>query len=48
MVSHKGWNTSKKANIDTLMKEGARTIILNSALPKIQEKKDVLDKVLKQ
>ena len=38
----------EKANIDDLMKEGAQTIRLNSALPKIQEKKDVLDKVSKQ
>ena len=38
----------EKANIDNLMKEGARTIRVNSALPKIQEKKNVLDKVLKQ
>ena len=38
----------EKANIDNLMKEGARTIRVNSALPKIQEKKDVLDKVLSQ
>ena len=38
----------EKANIDNLMKEGARTIRVNSAPPKIQEKKDVLDKVLRQ
>ena len=38
----------EKANIDNLMKEGARTIRVKSALAKIQEKKDVLDKVLKQ
>ena len=38
----------EKANIGNLMKKGARTIRVNSALPKIQEKKDVLDKVLKQ
>ena len=30
------------------MKKGSRTISVNSALPKIQEKKDVLDKVSKQ
>ena len=35
-----------KANIDNLMKEGARTIRVKSALPKLKEKKDVLDKVL--
>ena len=33
----------KKANIDTLMKDGARTIRVKSALPKTQVKKDVLD-----
>ena len=38
----------EKANIDNLMKEGARTIRVKFALTKIQEKKDVLDKVLKQ
>ena len=38
----------EKANIDNLMKKVARTIKVNSALPKIQEKKDVLDKVLRQ
>ena len=38
----------EKANIDDLMKGGARTIEVKSALPKTQEKKDVLDKVLKQ
>ena len=38
----------EKPNIDNLMKKGARTIRENSALPKIQEKRDVLDKVLKQ
>ena len=37
-----------KANIDNLMKEGDRTIRVISALPKIQEKNDVLDEVLKQ
>ena len=38
----------EKANIDNLMKEGARAIRVKYALAKIQEKKDVLDKVLKQ
>ena len=38
----------EKAKIDNLMKEGARTIRVKSALSKIQEKRDVLDKVLKQ
>ena len=38
----------EKANIDNLMKERARTIRINSALPKIQEKRDVLHKVLEQ
>ena len=38
----------EKANIDNLMKEGARTIRLKSALTKIQGKRDVLDKVLEQ
>ena len=38
----------EKANIDNLMKEGARTFRVKSALAKIQEKKDVLDRVLKQ
>ena len=38
----------EKSNIDNLMKEGARTITVNSALPKIQEERDVLDKVLRQ
>ena len=38
----------QKANIDNLMKERARTVRVNSALPKTQEKRDVLDKVLKQ
>ena len=38
----------EKANIDNLMKEGARIIRVKSALAKKQEKKDVLDKVLKQ
>ena len=38
----------EKAKNDNLMEEGARTIRVKSALAKIQEKKDVLDKVLKQ
>ena len=38
----------KKQNIDNLMKEGARILRVKSALAKIQEKKDVFDKVLKQ
>ena len=38
----------EKSNIDNLTKEGARTIRVNSAHPKIQEKRDVLDKVLRQ
>ena len=38
----------QKANTDNLMKEGAGTIRVNSALSKIQEKRDVSDKVLKQ
>ena len=38
----------EKAKIDNLMKKGARTIRVSSALPEIQEKKDVLYKVLKQ
>ena len=38
----------EKANIHILMKEGARTIRVKSALPKIEDKKDVLEKVLKQ
>ena len=33
----------EKANIDNLMKDGARIIRVKSALPKTQEKKDVLD-----
>ena len=37
----------QKANIDNLMKEGARSIRV-SALAKLQEKKDVFDTVLKQ
>ena len=38
----------EEANIDSLLKAGARTIRVNSAYPKIKEKKDVLDKVLRQ
>ena len=38
----------EKANIDNLMKKGARTIRVKSALAKIQEKKVFLYKVLKQ
>ena len=37
----------EKANIYNLVKEGARINRVKSALPKIQEKRDVLDKVLK-
>ena len=36
----------EKANIDNLMKKGAQAIRVKSALPKIQEKKVGLDKVL--
>ena len=37
----------ERSNTDHLMKDRGRTIQVKSALPKIQEKKDVLDKVLK-
>ena len=38
----------QNVNIDNLMKEGARTIKVNFALPKRREIRDVLEKVLKQ
>ena len=38
----------KRTLADNLMKEGARTNRVKSALPKIQEKRDVLDRVLEQ